>query len=320
MDISLTHKKILEAINQAENILIVVHIAPDLDAVGSGCAFIEYLSLKGKNYQVYCQDKLDLNLRFLAKTDQFQNQKPDLNNFDLVLALDCADSLRTGLADQILKRAEKTKIINIDHHACNDYFGDINLIRPDYSSTSEIIYDFFEEMKINKTRNMAHSLLAGLVFDTGNFSNPATTFNSLRVASSLMLLGANLAQILEQIYRNKNLPTLRLWGKVLSGLHYNEEYEVAISVISQDDIKKYGLAEELVEGMTNFLNNVVSVRIILVLREAEDGTVKGSLRTSHDDADVKKIAEVFGGGGHVKAAGFKINGQLQKEKERWVVV
>jgi phosphoesterase RecJ-like protein len=320
MDLNLIYKKIINAINEARKILLVAHLDPDVDAIGSGCVLAEHLFRLGKNCQVYCQDELDLNLRFLPGSSQFQNQLPDINDFDLVLALDCADSGRSGLAEQIRKRKENIRIINIDHHVCNDFFGDINLVRLDCSSTAEIIYDLLKEARLHVSKKMAFCLLAGIIYDTTNFTNPATNHNSLGAAASLMLLGANLTRAIQHVYQNKSLATLKLWGSVLTNLHYNPEYDLAVSIVTQKNIKEYGLVEELVEGIANFLNNIINVKILLVLRELNNGRLKGSLRTNYEDADVKRIAEAFGGGGHVKAAGFVIPGQLQRIDERWVVV
>ena len=320
MDISLTHKKILETINESEKILIVIHVAPDGDALGVGCAFIEYLTSINKKFDAYCQDEIDLNMIATPKLNQFQRTINDFHSYDLVLALDCADSFRTGLSSEIKNRKARTRVINIDHHICNDSFGDINLIRLDYSSTAEIVHDLFDEMNITATKNIAHCLLAGIVYDTENFANPATTFNSMKAASVLMVRGANLQQILSDLYRNKTLPALRFWGQVFSGLHYNGQHDIAVSVVTQKDIKQHGLAEEIIDGMANFLSRTIDTKIILVLNERDDGTIKGSLRTNHDSADVKRVAEYFGGGGHVKSSGFSINGRLQRVGEQWVVV
>jgi len=321
MNKNLTYKKIIETINQANNILVVIHVAPDGDAAGTACAFLDHLAGLGKSYDAYCQDEPDLNLRFLPKSHQFKNEIKNFDDYDLILTLDCADSTRTGLPKKILRqRPEGAQLINIDHHISNDYFGDINLIDINSSSTAEIVYDIFQAARVGITKNMAQCLLAGVVYDTGNFTNPATSNNSLRVASELMIRGAKLPQILENLYRTKKLPALKLWGRILSDLHYNFELDMAVSVVTLGHVEELGLAEEIIEGMANFLNNTLSTKIVLVLREHDNGTIKGSLRTNHDDTDVRKIAEVFGGGGHVKAAGFQIQGQLQREGERWLVV
>ena len=189
-----------------------------------------------------------------------------------------------------------------------------------FSVGIEIIMKLVQRINLLIDKYIATALLTGIVTDTAHFSNPATSANSLKIAGELLRAGANLNLIRGWTLKNKKIAALKIWGKVLSRLYKNEEYNMAITAFAASDMVEGNLLDEEVEGLSNFLNHLGGAKIMLLLREKEDGTIKASLRTTASDVDVSKIALAFGGGGHAKAAGFTIKGKLVEENGGWRVI
>jgi len=304
----------------AKKPLFVMHKKPDGDALGSSLALAHYLSSQGRESVVFCKDRAPRHYSFLSQFEKIFNDPKVFNSdgVDLIVVLDSGDLGYAGI-DEIIENIEKdVPIINIDHHATNQYYGEINLVDPIASSTSEVVYNLFSHNNVRIDKHIATSLLVGILTDTTNFTNPGTTISSMRVASELISRGARANEISRRLLKNKSIDALRLWGKTLSRLEENKRLGMAIAIIKKEDFKDIASPSEAVEGVANFLNALLNVRMVLVLRETDDGYVKGSMRST--DVDVAKIAQSLGGGGHKKAAGFSIKGELEKIDGKWTVV
>jgi len=302
--------QIINTINASAYPLIVSHEKPDGDTLGAGLAMSQFLTRSGKKYKYFCPEEPADYFSYLPNIEKIINNPQELDwaNHDLIIVIDCASLLRTGLADNLLKIKGKIPLINIDHHQSNDYYAQHNLVMPKASSTSEIIYKIFELNNIEIDKYMATALLTGILTDTMNFTNAITTKESLEIASKLLNFGARLNQIVSNLNQNKNLSILKLWGKVFSQLEFNEQHNFVYTIISEEDLIAHQMsADEARDGLANFLSFLQNINFILVLTEQADKTIKGSLRTMANDIDVSRIAGIFGGGGHKKAAGFKIS-------------
>jgi phosphoesterase RecJ-like protein len=150
-----------------------------------------------------------------------------------------------------------------------------------------------------------------------NFTNAATTTESLKIAAELVTAGARLNQIISNINQNKNLDALKLWGDLLSRVEYNFEYNFAYTLITKQDLKDHQLSPDGVDGLASFLSNLQDVDFVMVLTEEENNLIKGSLRTTKDEIDVSKLAQDLGGGGHQKAAGFKLTKPKLDNQADW---
>ncbi len=314
-------QQIIEKLEEANNILIVCHRNPDADTLGAAAAFSSYIKDQLKNLYVFCTDPIPDYLNNFNQILNLSNNitQDYLNKFDLILCLDCGEIKQTGIADLITNRQQQIFVINIDHHFTNDNFGNLNLVDPVASSTSEITYKLFKNQKIKLTKQALDLLLTGIMADTTFFSNGATTQTSLSISSELMSNGADIKTVLKNIWKNKDVNTLKFWGEIFSRLEFNEKYGIAYTIITQDDLRQNKLTEEAIGGMSNFLTNLYQPNIILVLRETEDSKIKGSLRTTKDNIDVSSLAQMLGGGGHKKAAGFTIDGNLKKIGDKWMI-
>lgn len=314
-------QKIHEALKKAENILLVAHVRPDGDSLGALLAFYKFLIGQNKKAVMLVNDTLPTDFNFLP---HFNNIETDFNNlgrekFDLIIFLDCGDFMRSGLKNQEDK-IKNIFTINIDHHFSNDNFGHINLVMSDISSTSEILYHFFNALNFQIEPVQATCLLTGILTDTNFFMHDNTGPLTIKSASELIKSGAKINSVLEHIYTAASFKNLKLYGRALARLQIDTETELAATAIFLDDLEEIRAVADDLEGLDNYLNLLSDVRGTLVLKEHDLGFVKGSLRTTRNDVDVAEIARNFGGGGHKKAAGFKIQGKIVKsEKGEWKI-
>lgn len=318
INFSQTLKKIHSLILSSNNILLVCHRNPDGDTLGSALGLACWFKKINKKRDIYCQDRPADFLSFLPGIETIQTSLPDFKNYKLIIACDCADQSQTGLASKW--NNIKCPVINIDHHFTNANFGHYNLLSYESASTTALLYKFFKENLINIDRFMATCLLTGLLIDTGNFSNPLTNEESLEIASRLVAKGAQLRRINHYLVKNKSVPTLKLWSRLFLRLQKNEELGLAWTLITLRDKQDCGVDDLATEGLSNFFNELADSNLTLVLEEIAGGYVKGSLRTTTDFIDVSKFAKIMGGGGHQRAAGFRLKGRLKESDKGWTIV
>lgn len=314
------YSQILNKIKSSQNILITTHENPDGDAIGSVCAFYEFLKINNKQGYIFCADQPNSSFHFLPHIEQFKSRKENvpLNKIDLVVALDCGSIHRSRIEEEIKKL--NCPVINIDHHLSNNNFGTINLVDASAVATAQLLDNFFKYAKIAINKNIANCILTGIQTDSGNFAYSATNSEAFEIASKMLIKGAKIRDIIASNEKNKTLPILKVWGVALSRLQHNKHYGIASTVLRQEDLKRFDVVKQDIEGLASFLNNLKDVKIVLVLYELSDGRVKGSFRTNRNDVDVARLAQVLGGGGHRKSAGFEIMGTLEKVGEGWKVV
>ena len=309
--------ELFDRIEQSENILIACHRNPDADTLGSGTALAFFISYElKKQVKLFCVDSLPKNLSFL-NSEQFLLPRDELNlkNFNLIICVDCADYSQTGITEELLKIRGQIFTVNIDHHQTNTQYADLNIVKS-ASATAEIICKLLMEKKATFTKEISTALLTGIISDTTYFTNAGTTKESMSLASELMKSGANIKTIVKNTWKKNSPEALKIWGKILSQLEFNEEHKIVTAVIGRDD----SLAPEVFEGLANFLTTLYEANIILVMRETPDNLIKCSLRTIKDHIDVAKLAQKFGGGGLAKAAGFSLTGRLEKTEHGWRIV
>ncbi len=307
-------KHIYNAIQQANKVLIVPHQDPDGDALGSVSAMAYFLDIINKPYSTYCSTETSPKLSSLPHlVNLSQNSKVwKDSDHDLILVLDSGDLEYAGIQKHVDSMSHDPVVVNIDHHPTNSFFGHHNLVITHASSTTEILYQFFKYNNIGINKNMAVSLLIGIITDTENFSNPGTTENSLKIASDLIHKGANFNLVRAWFLKDKPVNSLKLWGTALSRLAKHEDHDIVFTYITQKDLTDSKTSESETDGIANFLNNMNEGKASFLLREIAGNKVKGSLRTTGDDIDVSAIAQAMGGGGHKKASGFVYKGTIDE--------
>ena len=304
--------KIKTAIQEANKIAIICHKDPDGDALGSATGLAETLNQWQKDYTFFCATIAPRQFDWLPRINELQTDQSIIknNNYDVIIVLDSGSLHYAGIDKLIESLDYKYTIINIDHHNSNDNFGHINYINETASSTCEIIYELLRQWKASMNKNIATSLLNGIMTDTGMLTNPATSDRTLGIASDLMKFGANIYKISQYNTRNKRGNLLNLWGVAMQRIIHNKEFGCATTYITAKDFEQHKINEGGLEGLGNFLSSLNDVKFIMVLIETPNGYIKGSLRTTRDDINVGALAQRLGGGGHKKASGFVIKGKL----------
>jgi bifunctional oligoribonuclease and PAP phosphatase NrnA len=305
-------------IKESKNILLFAHSRPDGDAVGSNLALKEYIKGLGKNVDVACYDPYPEYLRALSEENFIQPDNLDLEIYDLIIA---ADSVERGFQKIQPLFKEKQVVALLDHHPDITIKADINVIDSSYSSVCEIVYDFLTFNKIEITRPMANLLMLGLLGDTGSFQHSNTTPKVMEIASNLLKRGANISKIIDSAFANKNISTLKLWGKAFEKAKVVPESGMIISVLTQKDLDECGAGTEDIAQVAGILNTVPGTKFSLILSERGEGIIKGSLRSEeYKGVDVSKIAAQFGGGGHKLASGFEIKGRIHETENGWEII
>jgi bifunctional oligoribonuclease and PAP phosphatase NrnA len=305
-------------IKESDQILLFAHSRPDGDTTGSCLALKEYIKNLGKSADIACLDSFPEYLRPLSAEIFIHPDNLEFEKYNLVIA---ADSVERGFQKIVSKFKDNQVIALLDHHPDITMQKDINVIDADYSSVCEIVYDFFEFNKIEITRPMATFLMLGILGDTGSFQHSNTTPRVMEIASTLLKKGAPLSKIIETAFANKNISTLKLWGKAFERAKINPQNGMIVSVLTQKDLEECGAGSEDIAQVAGILNTVPDTKFSLILSEREDGIIKGSLRSEeYKGVDVSKIAARFGGGGHKLASGFEAKGKIQETENGWEII
>ena len=283
-------------------IFITGHVNPDGDALGSAFALKLFLDSQNNISDVDFDitTKLPSNLNHLP----YHLISDDLKEkYNTVFVFDCGNSSRLGKYEEVVLADEN--IVVIDHHV-DPSFGDVQIIDPHAASTTQALFRQFKDENIEINEEMANCLLTGLITDTGRFQYSNTTSEVFSIAAELLGNGANLSKISENIYGSIEFNALTLQSKIIERIVLNEDLQFAHSIVFQNDYKDYQVEPEETDFLIDVVRLVKESTVALLIKEQEDGSFKGSLR-SRGDIDVQKIASIFGGGGHVAASGFSSN-------------
>ncbi len=258
----------------------------------------------------------------LSEEDVSFNYGPD--RYDLIITVDTGGLEQLGqLYAGNIEMFHQIPVVNIDHHMSNDHFGKVNLVDVMASATTELLIPVISllEEKSGKPlwdEDIATLLLTGIITDTGSFQNANTTPRAFDASAQLISHGARQQEIIQHIFKTKQLTTLKLWGRILSKMQTDEKFHIVWSVLTQKDFADTGAAENETGGIIDeLLSNAPGAEIICLLKEKKDGLVSGSIRTTNPSLDAAALAETFGGGGHTRAAGFKVTGiPLEKVEQQ----
>jgi phosphoesterase RecJ-like protein len=312
-------------IEQANNILLITHQRPDGDAVSSICAMIDYVESINKNYLAFCTDSASECHQHLPNIEKINSdiENLDLFKYDLIIILDSGNLDRTGLANKItiLQKENKSSfIIEFDHHPKQDNYSNLEIRDDKAASTTEVLYYFLKINKIRITKNIANCILSGIIDDTDSFLHPNTTEKTVNIASEMLMWGAQLPRITKNKWFNKSLGSMKLWGIALSNLQINKKYNLAFSILTKKHTEGITDDDDIYTSIANYFSSLYGVSGVLFLREEKDNKIKASLRSAHPKADMTKIARLFDGGGHAKASGFVIDGKIEKNNNKWIVI
>lgn len=289
-------------IQAARRILVVSHIRPDGDAVGSLLAMGLALQAIGKDVQMVLADGVPKNFRRLKGSDKVLNQPQ--GDFDFISVVDCSDLERAGSA----LNGYSAPDLNIDHHPTNLNFARINLVESNAVATAEMLFDYLPQFGLPITIPVAEALLTGLITDTIGFRTVNMTPKALRVAADLMETGVDLPTLYQKALLSRSLNAVRYWGTGLSKI--NADRRMVWTTLSIADRQKIGYPGRDDADLINVLSTIEDTDIVLIFIEQANERVKVSWR-SKPGLDVSQIAVNFGGGGHKTAAGAEIEGSLE---------
>jgi phosphoesterase RecJ-like protein len=301
-------QKVLELIKNNQNFLVVSHKNPDGDSIGSEIALAMALMKLKKNVCVYNSDPPPMRYSKFPKASLIQTEKKNFKE-DVTIFVDCAEIDRIGKIKENIDFSKPS--INIDHHVGNTKFGTVNLIKPDHSSTAEIIYQLIKN-EIPMDKEIATYLYIGILTDTGAFRYPNTTSHSLRVASELVAYGVIASQVSEFIWFTDPEARIKLLGDVLRTMSLYDK--ISIMYVTKEMLKMHGAKEEDTEEFIDYGLSIKGIETAAIIKEREDGTLKISLR-SKNNVPVQELAAKYGGGGHRTASGFTVKKEMESFKK-----
>jgi bifunctional oligoribonuclease and PAP phosphatase NrnA len=299
-------KNVIERIHQAEHVVVIAHIHPDADSLGSASALYTYMLQLHKKVTFFCKSRyIDEKLEFLPWFDKIKHSIP--SSVDLAISVDCGSRSRLGVEIHV-------DLINFDHHQSNDLYAQYNVINAEAISTTQVIYDFFNDHEIRINQKMATALYAGLLDDSSNFLSYKTDVKTFDMAKDLCELGAEIQTVSNYISKYLPLSAFRLKGAMMRDVRLYDNAGIAFFVVSQKMLEQYGAHPKDCETALEEGLYLPTVEVSVLLCETKDLSIKGSMR-SQGELDVDEIAQMFNGGGHKHASGFVVWDKTLDEME-----
>jgi phosphoesterase RecJ-like protein len=293
-------------IKASRRIAVTSHLRPDGDSLCTALALARMGALLDKDVSIVNHDPTPVPFSGFPELRGIRIGQIAAADFDTVILLECADVSRSG--QEGLDGAFK---INIDHHYSNTPYADINWIDPEAPAVGEMVFDLSRFLGVRPTPEIAENLYCAIFSDTGSFHFSNTTARALAAATELARLGASPNRVAEKIYYNNRPEKILLLGRVLSSLIMNRKGTIAIISMFKRDTEAFGLREVDTEDMTTLARSIQGVEMVMFFKEMAPETFRVSLR-SKGSANAARVAEHFGGGGHVHASGFTVYGPYER--------
>lgn len=305
-----TLSEIAKILLQKDNFIIIPHRNPDGDCLGSSVGLVNALRDMGKTAYISLPNKQSDRLSFLWD-DSFAT--PCGFKYDVCVAVDVAsDYMMSGLKEEIFDKAPLT--VCVDHHGTNSGFAQYNYVDEDAAACGEIIYSLLLAMGVEFTKDIANAIYSAIVSDTGSFRYSNTTKNTFEIASKLMDFGVENSKIMKILFETKTMEQMKIMSDIISNMEFFYDGKVCITYCDNDMLKKYNLCFDDVDEYVGLSRTIQGVEAGAFLKCISNTETKASLR-SNEYADVSQIAKQLGGGGHIRAAGVTINGDMQTAKQ-----
>lgn len=302
--------ELVKGLDNAKHILIIAHVHPDADSLGSALAMYTHVLRMHKKVSIYCKtEKINPALSFLPFFNNVRSHMP--RDYDLALSFDCGTYSRLGVE-------VCAPLVNIDHHISNESYGNINIIETSAISTTQVLYNFFKNNNIKINAKMATCLYAGLVDDSENFSTAKTDEKIFLMAADLIKCGADNILCVEKLFKERSLASLRMKAKMLSSAKLFLDAKVVTILVENSFFEQTGAKEVDCEEALSESLELVNVEVAFMLRYTKDGLVKGSLR-SKGKLNMNEIASLFGGGGHAHSSGFVVQADSLQSMQKKIL-
>lgn len=304
---------------ESNRTVLTTHVRPDGDGIASELALYQILKALGREVYIINQDPVPGIYEWLPFSGNIKStvlgNAPSLDSIDLSVLMDCSSENRIGSVYDVINNSEK--IISLDHHEGSDCFRDYCCIDTNASSIGEILYTLVPDIKGLLDRDLATCLYVSIMTDTGSFAYSNTTEAVFRIASELIEYGLAVNEIYEKIYNRKRIGHFRLLGRALELLETDESCRVVWVFLPLEVYHETEAIEDDNEGILEVIRGLEGIELIILLRQLDERMLKCSLR-SVSSIDCSHLARLFGGGGHFKAAGFVMKGDVEKAGKRIV--
>jgi bifunctional oligoribonuclease and PAP phosphatase NrnA len=299
---------ILKLMREKDHFLITSHKDPDGDSIGSQLSLYHALRNTGKKAYIVNQGAMPEKYLFLDPDRVVQfSRDPVPFTPEVVFVLECPILERIGFVADLIPAS--AILINIDHHLDNAGYGAINVVDKGSCAVGEMIFDLLTQGEYELTKDMARSLYAAMICDTGNFRFASTTARGMKVAAQLIEKGADPKSIYDMIFLKSSLATLKLLGNVLASLKLAADGRISYMAATCESARRSGARIEDSEGFVDYTLSVDGARLGMLFKEVSENEVKVSVRTQNG-IDAAGFARIFNGGGHMNAAGFTLYGKI----------
>lgn len=306
--------EIAEVLRTRQKFVIMSHLRPDGDALGSELAMALCLRELGKDVTVWNEDGMLDKYRFLPCSDLVVKPPAEPQEFEVAIALDTAVQNRVGTCAGALKRADLW--INIDHHVTNDRYGDLAFVDAKAPATGEILFELLEQNALPINAAIAENLFVAISTDTGSFQYPSTTARTYEIGAALIRAGVDAGAVSQRLYESFPLRRLELLRALLNIFKLTANGRVASFALPMSTVQAVGARPEDNEGLIDYIRAIEGVVVAAFIEEMADGKVRISLRSKDPKIDVSKICAAYGGGGHTLAAGARLAGSLAEVEAR----
>lgn len=302
-------QEIIQHIGTAKTILIIGHIRPDGDCLGSCLGLFVTLESLGKSVRFFTAGPIPPMFSYLPRFEKIETELPDAAQFDLILCVDTAD------AGRVFSGYEPAgEVLVIDHHISNTNFGTINWVDGKAAAAAEMIYWLAGGLGVEINAEIATALYTGIVTDTGGFRFSNTSDTTFRIAAELTARGANAAEIAEIVWGSKSPAAVKLFALVMSTINYEFDGKLAWNEVTRQMMIAAGDEVEL-DGLSGELRGIEGVQVSVLFSETEEGQCRIGFR-SKGQVNVSTLAQLLGGGGHKNASGASINEEYLLAKQR----
>lgn len=309
-------QQIGEVLSRYQSFVILSHVRPDGDAIGSQIALGMALEAAGKRVRLINEDGLPENLAFLPASDRIETPPAEpLEDVEVAIALDTATKPRLG--ENALHAASKATLwLNIDHHVTNPRYGDLNLIDDRSPATGQIIYHLLRALELPLPDASRDAIYVAVSTDTGSFQYPSTTAETYEMAADLIRRGLDVGRINSLTYDSHPFRRLELMRALLATLQRSADGRVAHWELTMATREALGVKPEDSEGLIDIIRAIEGVVVAVFFEELPDGKIRISMRSKDLRANVSEICQQFGGGGHALAAGIRMRGPLAEAREQ----
>ncbi len=309
-----TLSQIAEVLRTKQRFLVMSHLRPDGDALGCTLAMGLCLRQLGKDVTLWNEEGCIEKLSFLPGSELVQKPTTEKQDFDAVIVLDTAVKERVGTCLASVGHADVW--VNVDHHISNPRYGDLNYIDSSAPATGQILFELFRQYELPLTGEMADNLYVAISTDTGSFQYPSTTARTYEIGAELVRMGAKVGDLAQKLYESYPRRRIELLKSLLNVLEFSSGDRVASFALTQAVSQSLGTQPEDNEGLIDTIRAVQGVIVAVFFEEMPDGKIRVSLRSKDPRADVCKVAQLFGGGGHTLAAGIRMSGPLATAQQR----